>query len=170
MAHKRLIVSPFRCIGCRSCELACSFAHVRTFSEPALPRVRVYSFAEDQNMVVLCLQCDDAACQKVCPTNALIRSESTDAIEVIQERCIHCMACTLACPFGNICLEERVNHIVKCDLCRGNPACAMFCPTKALEYAVEPSKDVPPVTKAIIRPIIPGYPPMPPLSKTGSGA
>jgi len=170
MAQKRLIVTPSRCIACRSCELACAFVHAKTLSEPALPRVRVYSFAEDQNMAVLCLQCEEAACATVCPTEALVRNQSTGAIEVMQERCIHCMACPLACPFGNIYFEEKVNEIVKCDLCKGNPACALFCPTKALEYAEVPSKDVPRVTAAVLRPIIPGLPPIQPLSKTGTGA
>ena len=169
MSQKRLIVTPSRCIGCRSCELACSLVHAKSLSEPALPRVRVYSYAEDQNMVVLCLQCEEAACMQVCPTNALVRNQTTGAVDVIQDRCIHCMACTVACPFGNIYLEERIDEIVKCDVCKGNPACALFCPTKALEYAVEPSKHVPPVTKAIIRPVIPGFP-MPQLPKTGTGS
>ena len=34
----------------------------------------------------------------------------------------------------NITIDEDLDKIVKCDLCDGNPACARFCPTKALEY------------------------------------
>jgi carbon-monoxide dehydrogenase iron sulfur subunit len=168
MAQKRLIVTPSRCIGCRSCELACAFVHAKTPSQPALPRVRTYTFAEDMNMVILCLQCEEAACQKVCPTDALVRSEQTGAIEVIQDRCIRCLACTLACPFGNIYLDVQVNEVVKCDVCKGNPACVLFCPSMALEYASEPSKDVPPVPKGVVRPVIPGFPPMQQLPITGT--
>jgi len=168
MSHKRLIVTPFRCIGCRSCELACAFVHAKIPSEPALPRVRTFTFAEDSHMVILCLQCEDAACQKVCPTNALVRSEVTGAIEAITERCIRCMACTIACPFGNIYLDTQTNDIVKCNVCKGRPACVLFCPTKALEYETEPSKGVVLQTGTIVRAMIPGMLAFPPLPKTGT--
>ena len=50
------------------------------------------------------------------------------------DKCVKCMACVAACPFG-CSLHDSVHHlVVKCDLCGGDPACAHFCPTKALEY------------------------------------
>ena len=45
-----------------------------------------------------------------------------------------CGACTVACPFGNIAFDPAVEIVVKCDLCKGEPACARFCPTKTLEF------------------------------------
>ena len=137
MAKKRLIVTPSRCIGCRSCELACSFVHAKSLSEPALPRVRTFSFTEEQHLVVLCLQCEEAACMTVCPSGALTRNQTT-----------------LACPFGNIYMDPQVDEIVKCDVCKGKPACVLFCPTKTLEYAEEPSKDVVKKTQYAVRPTI----------------
>ena len=145
MAKKRLIVTPSRCIGCRSCELACSFVHAKSLSEPALPRVRTFSFTEEQHLVVLCLQCEEAACMTVCPSGALTRNQTTGAVEVNHDKCIHCLACTLAC---------QVDEIVKCDVCKGKPACVLFCPTKTLEYAEEPSKDVVKKTQYAVRPTI----------------
>jgi carbon-monoxide dehydrogenase iron sulfur subunit len=154
MAKKRLIVTPSRCIGCRSCELACSFVHAKSLNQPALPRVRTFSFTEEHHLVVLCLQCEEAACMTVCPTGALSRNKATGAVEVDHEKCIRCLACTLACPFGNIYVDPQVDEIVKCDVCKGKPACVLFCPTKTLEYAEEPSKDVVKKTQQTIRPTI----------------
>jgi len=52
-------------------------------------------------------------------------------------KCIGCRMCTLACPFGAVVYETANRRIVKCDLCDGNPECAAFCPTRALEYVEE---------------------------------
>jgi len=138
---KRLIVTPDRCIGCRSCEIACSFVHTEVNIRPAMSRVRVYPMSEKLFVPVLCLQCAEAACVKVCPTKTLVRNPQTLAIEVKSERCIHCKSCASACPFGNIHFDEGADKIIKCDVCEGNPACARFCPSGALEWASEPSKN-----------------------------
>jgi Fe-S-cluster-containing dehydrogenase component len=44
------------------------------------------------------------------------------------------MACVAACPFGCAIFDKQQDVFVKCDLCGGDPACAHFCPTKALEW------------------------------------
>jgi Fe-S-cluster-containing hydrogenase component 2 len=101
--------------------------------------VKTYRYSDDFSLVVLCLQCDDAACIKVCPTKALAHNPKTGAVEVDMEKCIKCRMCAIACPFGNITIEPETLNVLKCDLCQGDPACAKFCPTKALEYATHPS-------------------------------
>jgi len=65
---------------------------------------------------------------------ALVRNEKTGAIDVLDDRCIKCMACVTACPFGNMHADEQQRTVFKCDLCKGEPKCAMFCPTRTLEY------------------------------------
>ncbi len=132
---KRLIVTPARCIGCRSCEVACSFSHSARPAVPALSRIRAYLFAPDRGVPVTCLQCEQAACMKVCPTGALQRNPVTLAVDHDPERCIRCRMCTVACPFGNIHVDPAYERIVKCDVCGGEPACVRFCPTRALEWA-----------------------------------
>jgi len=141
MAMKQLFVTPNRCTACRNCEVACSFVHTSDPTVLAFPRVRTYVISENTNTVNLCLQCDDAACKKSCPVEALVWNAKTGALEVDLGRCIRCLMCTIACPFGNIHFDKRTNEIAKCDLCQGDPACAKFCPTLALEYAAKPSPD-----------------------------
>ena len=80
---------------------------------------------------VVCLQCEDAACVKSCLVDALRRNPETGAIDLNDEKCVKCMACVAACPFGCALLDDTHNTVIKCDLCGGDPVCAHFCPTKA---------------------------------------
>lgn len=128
-----LVVTPPRCIGCRTCELACAFAHGSS-GQLGSARVRVYPAGPERHVPILCLQCSEAACVRVCPTGALRRNAETGAVELEAARCIRCRLCVVACPFGNLHVAPGASDsIVKCDLCGGDPACAKFCPTRALE-------------------------------------
>ena len=102
---------------------------------------------------MLCLQCDDAACQKVCPTEALHRNLKIGAIEVNTDKCVTCKMCTVVCPFGNIHFDPGNDEIVKCDVCEGDPACAKFCPTRALEWSELPSPDLAPGEQIQVPPL-----------------
>jgi len=133
MEEKTMIITPSRCTACRTCELACSFQH-SVNGKPGIPRIRAFMVAENDGHVLTCFQCDDAACVRVCPVDALSRDDATAAIEVDPARCIGCGLCSIACPFGHIQHETEDNVAVKCNLCKGQPACVTFCPTKTLEY------------------------------------
>jgi len=130
----RLVVQPQYCIGCRACEMACAFTHGYK-GQPGKSRCLTLSVAKDEYVPMLCLQCDHAACVQVCPVSAISRNEQSGVVLVDMEKCIQCMACTIACPFGNMHIDAPNHAVVKCDLCAGygdNPRCAMFCPTKCL--------------------------------------
>ncbi len=132
--NSRLVVRPNLCIGCRTCELACSFTHSAD-GKPGRSRIFMLDGGHEKLWVtVTCLQCDDPACVKSCLVGALRRNEQTGAIELNQETCVKCMACVAACPFGCAILDHTHDRVVKCDLCGGDPACARFCPTNALYY------------------------------------
>ena len=130
----RLNVTPSRCIGCRTCELACAFSHPAKGQGIGRSRVTTLDTGGQVFIPLLCLQCEEAACVKACPVEALKRNEKTGAVEVIEERCIRCKACVPACPFGNMYAGDPREVVFKCDLCEGQPKCALFCPTRALEY------------------------------------
>jgi Fe-S-cluster-containing hydrogenase component 2 len=131
---KRLEITPHTCIGCRTCELACSFAHAKGPGNLGQTRIIVNKTGEDSFIPYTCFQCVDAACLKVCPVEALKRKPDTGAADLDLSVCIKCKACVIACPFGNIHIEGSRENIIKCDLCGGDPACAKFCPTKTLSY------------------------------------
>ena len=132
--EKILTITPSRCIACKTCELACSFRYAAE-GRLGISRIRAFMFGDGKNQIITCFQCDEAACVKVCPVEALSRNEATDAIEVNPDRCIGCGLCSIACPFGHMTHDTGNGIAVKCDLCgEQEPACAAFCPTQTLEY------------------------------------
>ena len=149
---KVIKVNVERCLGCRSCQLACSVSHSRTkqlitaIKETPVPRTRV-SLVNEEGLVIplQCRHCEDAPCIKVCPTAAAAREGEDGPVIIDHDKCIGCQWCVLMCPFGVISFDSKSKAIVKCDLCRErlaageDPACVSACPTHALEF-VEPEE------------------------------
>jgi Fe-S-cluster-containing hydrogenase component 2 len=128
-----LMISPEKCIGCRSCELICSFSKQKEFN-PRNAAVTVFTYDEAALSVpMMCMQCEDPSCMKVCPTSAISKSEDGNVL-LDSSRCIGCKMCISACPVGNISYNTKHKKIVKCDLCGGEPKCAEFCPSRAINY------------------------------------
>ncbi|MEW5722749.1 MAG: 4Fe-4S dicluster domain-containing protein [Thermodesulfobacteriota bacterium] len=134
---KALVIDISRCTGCGYCEIICSFAHHDEFN-PLKSRIKVSVFLDKAMAVpVVCYQCEDPWCVKVCPSGALTiqRDPSGEAriIAVDKERCVGCRMCTLACPFGCIVVNE--GQAEKCNLCGGDPECVKVCRAGALKFA-----------------------------------
>ena len=107
-----LIANPDRCIGCRTCEIACVLAHAPkdalargTLDQDFTPRLKVVKTAT-VSAPVQCRHCEDAPCANVCPTGAIVSRDHT--IQVSAERCIGCKSCVLACPFGVMDMAPQV--------------------------------------------------------------
>ncbi|CAO3381005.1 4Fe-4S dicluster domain-containing protein [Azospirillum argentinense] len=162
--NRFVIAEPRKCIGCNTCMAACTEAH-RKQGLQAHPRLTVMRTGDDTGPV-LCHQCEDAPCARVCPVNAI--AFGADAILLDEQTCIGCKMCALACPFGAItpsgtgiagvagiatatptrpaaldpllAWDLGVRSVaVKCDLCAfsgDGPACVRVCPTAAL-YAAD---------------------------------
>lgn len=133
------------CIGCRACEVACVMAHHQgkhpQQREQFLPRITVLN-SEKLMSAVLCRHCEQAPCVTVCPTQALVRGNNS--IQLLEERCIGCKNCVIACPFGAISMvhDERGAVAHKCDLCADQStgqACVNACPADALHLVNEKS-------------------------------
>jgi Fe-S-cluster-containing hydrogenase component 2 len=81
-----------------------------------------------------CLQCEDPACAAVCVVDALTKDPETGVVQYDPEACIGCRMCVSACPFGNISYDRESKSVIKCDVCQGEPECALFCPTDAIQW------------------------------------
>ena len=86
------------CIGCRTCEAACSETH-RLHGLQSMPRLRVMR-NEKESAPQLCHHCEDALCAGVCPVNAITRVDG--AVQLNESLCVSCKLCGIACPFGAI--------------------------------------------------------------------
>lgn len=129
----RIVLDVDRCISCHACDVACYTSHSSKYS---LSRS---NFDITVDLPLHCKHCDDPSCAEVCPTEALEKRE--DGIVYHNNfRCIGCLSCTYACPFG-VLKARRVRHIVsKCDLCYDRleeglePRCVQTCTSGALSY------------------------------------
>lgn len=150
--NRFIIADASKCIGCRTCEVACVVSHQQDQDCAALtpqtflPRIHVIK-GVNISTATACRQCEDAPCANVCPNGAIARENGF--VHVMQERCIGCKTCVVACPYGA--MEVVVRPVVrdsanmqvrmekaeanKCDLCHhsaSGPACVSTCPTHAL--------------------------------------
>jgi anaerobic carbon-monoxide dehydrogenase iron sulfur subunit len=131
---KTLIVDAQKCIGCRSCESYCALKH-EGVCNPARGRIHVVKWERDAIFVPInCRRCEKPACETVCPKHATHRNFATGAMEVDQTRCIGCLSCVFACPFGATFADPTTGGVLKCDLCDGDPTCVKVCPAGALTY------------------------------------
>lgn len=127
------MISPEKCTGCRTCELACSFNKNNEFN-PKNSAVSVITYDEAAISVpMMCMQCEDPSCMKVCPVSAIGTNE-LGAVVIDDSKCIGCKMCISACPVGNITYSSKEKKLIKCDLCGGNPSCAEFCPSGAIQF------------------------------------
>ena len=142
-AKKEIFVKLDRCVGCKSCYLACATEHSKSknlfaaMSETPAPKSRIYvEWVEPNKSVPLvCRNCEDAPCMNACIAGAISRNE--DGIVVTnKDKCIGCWTCVMVCPYGVIGqhMEEHVAY--RCDRCpdREIPACVSSCPTQALIF------------------------------------
>jgi len=129
---KVLVIDHEKCTSCRLCEMVCSERHGGAY-RPCVSRVRVAIYPEKAvYLPQTCVQCEDAPCMEVCPSEALVRDPDTSAVLVVEENCTGCGACESACPFGAVHIWDDKAHI--CDLCGGDPECVKFCVPQALRY------------------------------------
>ncbi|MBI3075450.1 MAG: 4Fe-4S dicluster domain-containing protein [Deltaproteobacteria bacterium] len=136
-----LRIHPEKCTGCMQCELACSYVQTGTF-QPARSVIRVKVFDEHAGFSpYTCFQCNEAWCMTACPVNAIAINRDTRAKVVLDQACVGCGLCAIACPFGTVFYNPDTHKAFKCNLCNGDPACAHACPTGAIEYAEIPAPD-----------------------------
>ncbi|MGE5342366.1 MAG: cyclic nucleotide-binding domain-containing protein [Candidatus Omnitrophota bacterium] len=150
-----IIARPERCVSCKTCEIACAVAKSRThqlysaiYEEPLpVKRIRVRRDQSGSEPIIRpehCTHCKDAPCLQACKKRAIRRDVGSGTINIINDECIGCGLCMLACPFNVISLirtEGKKRVALKCTYCmehRAGPACVRSCPTNALVVGLAP--------------------------------
>jgi Fe-S-cluster-containing dehydrogenase component len=88
------------------------------------------------NVSLACMHCGDAPCVKACPRQALSKKDESGTVVVDKQKCVGCMLCLWACPFGAPQLGTN-GKMEKCNFCEERPlgmkrACEEICPTQAI--------------------------------------
>jgi hydrogenase-4 component A len=96
--NRFVIAEPKLCIGCNTCMAGCTLVH-KAQGLQSHPRLTVVRNGR-ATAPILCRNCEDAPCVKVCPVNAI--TQSGDAVVLNEVTCIGCKLCAIACPFGAI--------------------------------------------------------------------
>ncbi len=143
---KKLYYDVKKCLGCRSCEIACAIVHsenrdlldaIRTGKLP-LPKGKVY-FAKGKNYPVSCRHCKEPKCVDACMAAALSLDVKKGIVVHDDTKCVGCWMCVMACPYGAVRPNISSKLPVRCDMCpdEEKPACVKACPTKAIIWREE---------------------------------
>jgi Fe-S-cluster-containing dehydrogenase component/formate-dependent nitrite reductase membrane component NrfD len=142
-----------KCIGCHACTIACKAEHeipigvnrcwVKTVEKGVFPDTRRFFFP------VLCNQCTDAPCVRICPTSALFKRRD-GIVDLHADSCIGCRACMEACPYDQLFIDPNTRTAEKCNFCANRvenqllPACVSVCPTECRIFGDldDPSSEV----------------------------
>lgn len=142
-----ILPDPTLCIGCLTCEVACSEVH-KEAGLSDVPRIRIYyrddtvvnpkiveSFGNRGKFFQhVCVQCPDAPCVAVCPVEALKPEAKSGARVIDPAICIACGKCEQVCIFptpdeaktvgsdrfnqhSRITHDAKRNVFAKCDMC-----------------------------------------------------
>ncbi len=143
---KTLFYDVKKCLGCRSCEIACAVAHsssgelFKSIKEKilSLPRKKVFS-ARGKNYPVSCRHCKEPSCVDACMAAALVFDKTKGIVRHDEKRCVGCWMCVMVCPYGAIRPDIKKKMPVRCDKCvdKDEPACVKACPTGAIIWREE---------------------------------
>ena len=135
-----------KCIGCRSCEVACNEQN----GNPADILWRrigeleggTYPDTQRHYLSMGCNHCLDADCLRGCPVDAYKKDPVTGIVVHSADACIGCSYCVWNCPYSVPQFNPERGVVGKCDMCKGRledslePACVNACPEGAIEIEI----------------------------------
>ncbi len=124
MTRLAIAINLDRCVGCHTCALSCKMQNNvpegmlwnRVLTEDCDVMdgaLGTYPNVTRTFLPVACQHCQNAACQRVCPTGATYRDDK-GRVEIDYDKCIGCRMCMSACPYNGVRSfnwEEPVYHL-----------------------------------------------------------
>jgi len=151
-----VLVDTTRCIGCRSCEVACAKAHdmpvpdlgdATVFDKPRTTSPTQWTVVSRQEtdrgdvfVKKQCMHCNQPGCVAPCLVKAMVKRPEGPVIW--KENCMGCRICMVSCPFDipKFEYDKPAPKVQKCNLCWDRlqegkpPACVEACPQEALVF------------------------------------
>ncbi len=125
------VIDTERCFGCQTCMFACPRTRNRVGFSGSCIEVRSDGGVKNGFNVIVCRACEDPACAKVCPNEALIPKKG-GGVKLIKSLCNGCGHCKDACIIGAVFWDDELNKPAICKQCG---FCAEFCPHGVLELS-----------------------------------
>lgn len=133
-----------RCIGCKTCQVACKDRHNLQAAGPRPRRAEAFECGTYPDVAMFqlslsCNHCENPVCAEACPTQAMHKDEN-GIVSVDPDRCVGCRYCEWNCPYGAPQFDPERKKMTKCDFCRDYleqglpPSCVAACPCRALDY------------------------------------
>jgi formate dehydrogenase iron-sulfur subunit len=135
-----------KCIGCRSCEVACNeqngnpasifWRRIGELEGGSYPHTRRHYLSMG------CNHCLDADCLRGCPVEAYKKDSITGIVLHSADACIGCQYCVWNCHYVVPQFNPERGVVGKCDMCKGRldhglePACVNACPEAAIEIEI----------------------------------
>ncbi|HEY2251633.1 MAG TPA: 4Fe-4S dicluster domain-containing protein, partial [Planctomycetaceae bacterium] len=130
------------CSGCKACVVACNSLNGLDETETWRDVGLLHGGSSDQpflqHVTAACHHCLDPACLNVCPVRAYEKDEATGIVRHLDDQCIGCQYCILACPYDVPKYNAARGIVRKCDMCSNRlavgeaPACVQSCPNGAI--------------------------------------
>ena len=152
MKQLGLAIDLDRCIGCKTCVVACRNYHELVDPATAVPgempyylrveteRTGTYPAIAVRTWVVPCQHCRKPPCLKACAEGAITKDAQTGIVRIHRDKCTGCGDCITACPYAVIQFDKAAAKAHKCDLCYERvtagdaPVCAETCMTDAISF------------------------------------
>ncbi|RKX79162.1 MAG: hypothetical protein DRP87_04150 [Spirochaetes bacterium] len=131
--------------------LPCSYYHHRENDG-------ITALREQAIFTVFCRHCEEGACIRACPKEALKRGEDK-IVRRSTMMCVRCNSCVIACPFGTI-QEDSIPYKTSiCDFCVGRlrngeaPICVEKCTDGSVKFGdfkEDAEKDIYPLGEHVL--------------------
>ena len=155
-----------RCSGCKACVSAChslnGLDENETWRDVGLLIGGTSSLPIMQHVTTACHHCIEPGCMKGCPVNAYEKDPVTGIVKHLDDQCIGCQYCTLACPYDVPKYHHEKGIVRKCDMCSDRlaigeaPACVQACPHEAISIKIVDVEQV--IENAEADPFLPAAP------------
>lgn len=135
-----------RCSGCKACVTAChtlnGLDEHETWRDVGTLVGGTASNPLLQHVTTACHHCLEPACMIGCPVDAYVKDPVTGIVKHLDDQCIGCQYCTLACPYDVPKYHAGKGIVRKCDMCSSRlavgeaPACVQACPHQAIAICI----------------------------------